>query len=83
MTRSAKCESLGGCIRPWRDGRFGTLQARIQRLRLSRTLGPAVRDRPKANVSRHQFSAPWGWFDTIGLMILLSFTALLLRSLLR
>ncbi|QDT54809.1 hypothetical protein Pan44_28470 [Caulifigura coniformis] len=31
--RSASDESLGGCQRPWRDGRLRALLARIQELR--------------------------------------------------
>ena len=79
----AKFESLGDCLRPWRDGRLGALLASIQRLRRSRTLGAAVFAPSNGKVSRRQFSTPWGRFETVGLLILLTFAALLLRSILR
>jgi hypothetical protein len=84
MVRPAKSESLGGCLRPWRDDRLRALLATIHRLRGSRTFGLASRDRPKSTAVWRRFSEiPWGWPDTIGLLILLAFTALLLRSVLR
>jgi hypothetical protein len=83
MSPSLKYESLGDGLRPWRDRRLGTLLASIQRLRRSRTLGPAVTDHAKARVTRRHFSNAWGWFDTIGLLILVTFAVLLIRLLLR
>ena len=79
----AKFESLGDCLRPWRDGRLGAVLASIQRLRCSHKLGAAVFTPPDTKVSRRKFSAPWGRFETIGLLILLTFAVLLLRSILR
>jgi hypothetical protein len=40
MAKRAKWESLGGCLRPWRDGRLRALLARVQQLRESR--GPLL-----------------------------------------
>ena len=84
MLRPAKSASLGDGLRPWRDDRLRALLAAIQRLRGSRTFGLAHVDRSKARISRRRFlELPWGWPDTIGLLILVIFMALLVRSILR
>jgi hypothetical protein len=75
---------LGACIRPWRDTRLRLLLSHIQGLRRSRAMGPYALDRPNAKLSRaRRFSSPWDWPDRFGVLILLTFTILLLRALLR
>ena len=64
MPRSAKYESLGGCIRPWRDGRLRGLLARIQRLRGPRASVSIVLSFPKTKASPSEFSElPRPWLD--------------------
>lgn len=81
MSKTARDAPLGGCLRPWRDRRLHVLLSRIEGLRRCRAMGPAELDRPRERALRPQF--PWRWGDTVGLLILLTFAALLLRSIIR
>ena len=62
MGRRVQLESLGGCLRPWRDGRLRALLARIQELRRPRTLCRLPAESPKVLMSGgafHELPRPW------------------------
>ena len=64
MARRAKWESLGGCLRPWRDGRLRGLLARIQRLRQPRPTLLVVPSKPHISARGVAYSAgPKPWLD--------------------
>ena len=83
MLKTARDGPSGDCVRPWRDRRLRALLAHIEGLRRCRVMGPPVPDQPSVRVLRPRLFDGWGWPDTIGLVILLTFAALLVRSILR
>jgi hypothetical protein len=64
MARRVTWESLGGCLRPWRDERLRALLAHVQRLRQSRPARVVAPESPRASTRGIAFSdLPKPWLD--------------------